>query len=89
MTREYVMSQSARANAPGMFTSVVDPPQLLTVEWEERTQHVDPALLERDQEQIYSNAKHSRSTTLGSQTGSWMGSGSETVQRTDSDVDYV
>jgi hypothetical protein len=78
MTREYVVSQSDRANVPGMFTSALDLPQLLTVEWEQRAQHVTLALPER---KYHSNnaVEYSHTLSSGTRTENFACSGSGNV----------
>jgi hypothetical protein len=68
MTREYALSQDERAHAPGTFTSMLDPPQLSTVDWERRAQQVTMILSERGCNTGSNSIKYPPSTSSDTQT---------------------
>jgi hypothetical protein len=76
MTRDYVISQCKHASTPGIFTSVLDPPQFSTIEWEQRAQRVVLALPQINHDR-HNVGKYLHSISLSPQSKSCPGSGSE------------
>jgi hypothetical protein len=79
MTREYALSQEERARAPGTFTSVLDAPQLSTLDWEQRVQQATLTLPERVPDSSDGSVKYPPSTSSDTQIGSRVGLGLHSV----------
>jgi hypothetical protein len=75
MTRDYVLSRSDRAGMPETFTSVLEPPQISDVEWEEQcAQHTTLTLPKRRHERNDDAAKYPHANSPSTRTEIWASS---------------